>query len=608
MEKYILFGAGQYAENIIKLLGEEYILCVFDNNPMKCGKTIKEIPIYCPNEKKEFLKEHTVILCVSPKHHPQIISQLRQFNVRELKTIQEIEVDIIKKRLNCKTDYLAAYRKSISWIQNNTIEGQAIICSSDKNNGYPEVTGYYIPTLLKWGYKDLAVSFAKWLCNIQKKDGCWYDSDDRNPYIFDTAQILKGLLAIRNIYPKVTPYIIKGCDWIISNINAAGKLITPTKVAWGNKEVCSELVHLYCLSPLVQAADALNFPLYKIAAYKILDYYKTHHYDEILNFGLLSHFYAYVMEALLDMGEIDMASEAMSKVAKLQKDSGAVPAYHNVDWVCSTGLFQFALVWFRLGDIERGNKAFEYACKLQNESGGWYGSYLSEDNPDEDNDYFPSSEISWAVKYFLDALYYKNIAEFNLWSDSFLDQIDKKDGRYLIIKNTVSEQRTAKGNALRILDVGCGKGRYLKNLLDDYADNEYHASDLSEAVMKYITKEEIYKKQGTLTNIAYPDHSFDITYTCEALEYAVDVKSAIREMARVTKPGGKIVIVDKNKAELGRMEICDWEVWFDAAELKELLSEYCSDVKVIDKIEYEQKQNDNLFLAWIGTVHKEERI
>ena len=34
-------------------------------------------------------------------------------------------------------------------------------------------------------------------------------------------------------------------------------------------------------------------------------------------------------------------------------------------------------------NIERGNAAFRYACKLQNSSGGWYGSYLSIENMEE---------------------------------------------------------------------------------------------------------------------------------------------------------------------------------------------------------------------------------
>lgn len=81
------------------------------------------------------------------------------------------------------------------------------------------------------------------------------------------------------------------------------------------------------------------------------------------------------MEALLDIGRKDVVEDAMEKIAKIQRIDGAIPAYRNCHWVCSTGLFQLAIVWFKLGDGKRGNKAFDYAVKLQNKSGGWYGGY-----------------------------------------------------------------------------------------------------------------------------------------------------------------------------------------------------------------------------------------
>ncbi|MCX4374771.1 MAG: methyltransferase domain-containing protein [Lachnospiraceae bacterium] len=606
MKKYVLFGAGVYAQKAIELLGKENIEIILDNDSLKWGNCISDILICNPKVMVDSLKNGQVIISVSQKYQQQIIDQLGQLGIQNIKTIQEVQTDITKRRLENRLDYIGIYNKAVMWIQNNTLDGQAIICNTDKRKGYPEVTGYYIPTLLRWGYRDLAVSYAKWLCSIQKEDGSWYDTDDRNPYIFDTAQILKGLVAVREIYPQADQYLLRGCDWMLRNMQEDGRLVTPSMEAWGNGKACSELIHTYCLSPLVQVADALQKPEYKDAAYKILNYYKNNHYDEIMNFDLLSHFYAYVMEALLDMGERDMALEAMEKVARVQKESGAVPAYRDVDWVCSTGLFQLALVWFRLGNVKRGNRAFTYACKLQNESGGWYGSYLSEQNPYEDNDYFPSSEISWAVKYFLDALYYKNIVEFDLYADSFLNKIAKDDGRYQIVRNTILAERIKKKQALRVLDVGCGKGRYLKNLTENEPENIYYAVDLSEKVMEYITADRVVKKQGTLTKIDYPDGYFDVVYTCEALEHAIDIANAVKEMARITKDGGKIVIIDKNRAELGRMEIGEWEVWFDAEALKGMMSEYCSDVHMIDEIDYEQRKEDKLFLAWIGTVVKEK--
>lgn len=97
------------------------------------------------------------------------------------------------------------------------------------------------------------------MCNIQKEDGSWYDSYDKKPYVFDSAQILKGLLSIKEILPEVDANIIKGCDWLLSNVNDEGRLTTPDTNAWGSDEnFCSELVHIYCLTPLKEAADVLE--------------------------------------------------------------------------------------------------------------------------------------------------------------------------------------------------------------------------------------------------------------------------------------------------------------------------------------------------------------
>ena len=77
------------------------------------------------------------------------------------------------------------------------------------------------------------------------------------------AQILKGLLSIREILPEVDKFIIKGCDWLISNVNEEGRLVTPDQEAWGNdEEFCSDLIHIYCLAPLIEASKAYEKPIY----------------------------------------------------------------------------------------------------------------------------------------------------------------------------------------------------------------------------------------------------------------------------------------------------------------------------------------------------------
>lgn len=426
MGKYILFGAGYYATVAISLLGKENIEFIMDNNQDKAGSFVDGIAVFPYCEKKSQCGDYTIVISVSDKYCPQIEQQLKKDGFNNFLTVGRIQSDQTRKKIEAPFDIIAVYKKAIGWIKNNSVDGHAIICNTGKKKGYPEVTGYYIPTLIRWGYRDIAIRYADWLIGIQKPDGSWYDTDNVSPYIFDTAQILKGLIAIREIYNeknKINSAIVMGTDWILSCMTEEGRLVTPDMTCWGDdSSTCSELIHMYCLSPIAEAGRIFNRTDYTDKAKKILEYYKMNYYDRIMNFSLLSHFYAYVMEALIDMGESDMARDAMSRIANIQKKSGAVPAYNNVDWVCSTGLFQFALVWFRLGDMEHGLKAFNYACRLQNESGGWFGSYLSEDNCDEQNDYFPGAEISWANKYFLDALYYKSVAEFNECASEFIEK------------------------------------------------------------------------------------------------------------------------------------------------------------------------------------------
>lgn len=595
-KKYLLFGSGTYGKMFLKFLGKENVYAFIDNNLEKQGTIVEDVPVCSLESIADRLNEFKVVIAVGPDFEADIISQVESVGIKDYLTGSELRKRIIKKSVSESANNIDVYNKAIAWIVKNTEHGKGIINSTQVPKSYPEVTGYYIPSLLRWGYRDLAIEYASWLCCIQKEDGSWYDTDDNDPYVFDTAQILKGLIAIRDIIPEVDENIKKGCDWILRNIQDNGRLATPTIEAWGRKGQCSELIHLYCLSPLIDATHIFDNIEYEKAAKKVLEYYKENYYEDIVGFNVLSHFYAYIVEALLDLGEIELARVAMNNVAMYQKANGAVPGYKDVDWICSTGLFQFALIWFKLGDLEHGEKAFEYACSLQNESGGWYGSYLSKDSEDEDNDYFPFGEISWANKYFLDALSAKNRANFESKSDTFLDSINKNNGLYLGIKEYVSKLN----NNARILDVGCGKGRYLKNLIIDVPDKKYFAIDISDSVMGYISNQNIEKKQGTLTCIPYEDNYFDMVYACEALEHAVDIKSAVREMSRVVKPGGYIVIIDKNRANVGAIEIEKWEQWPDIEELQNIIDINCKEAKSVEILKGYDGDEKGIFTLWAG--------
>lgn len=593
--KYVLFGAGDYGHKAVQYLGKEMVAFFVDN--FSNGKTIDGIEV--KSFSRDELQEELIAITVSPQYESEIAEQLSKNGLRYI-TFNELMQEATKRRIMSRPNYLSGYANAIKWIYRNSVPGEGIIVSTGERNSYPEVTGYFIPTLLQWGHRDLALSYAKWLLKKQNKDGSWNDATDKTPYIFDSAQIIKGLLAIRTLLPEADNAIQRGCEWILSCMTEEGQLVTPSKNAWGsNSKICDEKIHIYCISPIIEAGIVMDNPEYVLKARRIWDYYKNRYYEEIITFSMLSHFYAYVIEALLDLGENEMAQIAMSNMEKFQKESGAIPAYNDADWVCSTGILQFALIWYRMGDFSRANSAFKYAMLLQNQSGGWFGSYQSENSCEDEISYFPSEEISWAIKFYLDALYYKNKAEFERLSDTFLPEIDRDDDRYKILLNEIGE---IENECSCVLDVGCGKGRYIRKLKEDLPQNNYFAVDLSASVLKDLIDLNVARAQGSMTNIPYDNDEFDCTYSCEALEHAIDIKSAIGEMCRVTKTNGKVIIVDKNKEQLGKLDIGEWEQWFDALEVKEILDCFCSNVKVYKDISYEHKMADGLFLIWVGTV------
>lgn len=601
-KKVVLFGAGVFGTKALNYLGEEKVYCYVDNNPDLKGKIVNGKIVKSFDEMQELAKIYQIVIAVDAHKASILAEQLEKAGIKEYITYLEMVNNYKKPELSGQVDWKNTTERAKNWIINNSIKGEGIINNSQYYKSYPEVTGYYIPTLLRWGFRGLAVTYADWLCSIQHEDGAWYDTEDKEPYVFDTAQILKGLVAIYSIKPEVKDCIIKGCDWLLGQITDEGRLVTPSKAAWGNDGVCSELIHLYCLSPLIDVSKLLGKPEYAKAAKKVANYYITNYRNEILNFGFLSHFYSYVMEALCDIGETELAKEAMDKLSIMIDEKGYIPAFNDVDWVCSTGMFQLAITWYKLGDIERGNKALTYAAKLQNETGGWFGSYAVIDNPKptdkkEYPDYIPVGEISWAVKYYLDAVFYKNRLEFDMQADGFSSYISKEDGRYqIILKEINSVPRVDK----KIIDVGCGKGRFLKNLSEDVKNSQLYAVDISDKVMGELP-DEIVKKNGVLTQIPYDDNTFDITYAVESLEHAIFPENAIEEMLRVTKAGGKVIVVDKSVKALGMLEIDAWEQWFDDEIFKNAIENTKSSLKIIDKIAYDSYEADGLFRAWVIT-------
>ena len=151
----------------------------------------------------------------------------------------------------------------------------------------------------------------------------------------------------------------------------------------------------------------------------------------------------------------------------------------------------------------------------------------------------------------------------------------------------------------RVLDIGCGKGRFLRVLRAHEPGAEYWGLDLSAAMLRFVPPE-ILTRQGSMTQLPFEDAFFDAAYATESLEHAVAIERAISEMCRVVKPGGRIAIIDKNAEAWGRLKTPEWEKWFARKELERLLARQCRQVSSRPISYWEDVPPDGLFLAWLA--------
>lgn len=331
---------------------------------------------------------------------------------------EKIKTEMIRKRLYKKTPT----EKAIEWIKMYRMAAKGRVIPHYKQNVVPltqETTGYLIPTLYNFGEKGLAQDLVRWEASVQRQDGA-FSAKDNVPYTFDTAQVVRGFLAVLDDMPEIEENLIRACDYVEGQIDGRGKIHTQSYHMWRlpDGSILHDYGNLYVLPPLLQAGEKLSEPRYTQAARRGMDYYRQK--PDLVEFKselvMLSHYFGYMMEALVELGEIELARKGLNQAAAIQKENGAIPAYPGVDWVCSTGMAQLALAWYKLGEIYPANKALEYLEKIQNPCGGFYGSY------GKDAGYFPTKEISWAVKFFLDANYWKakmpSNKEVNIYSTS----------------------------------------------------------------------------------------------------------------------------------------------------------------------------------------------
>jgi len=143
-----------------------------------------------------------------------------------------------------------------------------------------------------------------------------------------------------------------------------------------------------------------------------------------------------------------------------------------------------------------------------------------------------------------------NIKRFNRWAHvydrSILQHLVFRTSHDRFLENILPLYRHK--HDIKILDVGCGTGEFAFGLSDHMKNADIHGVDISFDMAKIakskLKDHKVRFKVGDVEDLPYPDNTFNIITCSNSFHHYPNKKRALKEMHRVLKQDGHLMIVD----------------------------------------------------------------
>jgi arsenite methyltransferase len=122
--------------------------------------------------------------------------------------------------------------------------------------------------------------------------------------------------------------------------------------------------------------------------------------------------------------------------------------------------------------------------------------------------------------------------------------------RDVMRRRRLVREALAAGPGERVLDVGCGPGFYVREVAEQVGrEGSVTGVDVSEAMLGVARVRceglpNVAFQQGDASSLPLPDAGVDAAVSVQVLEYVPDPTAALRELHRVLRPGGRVVVWD----------------------------------------------------------------
>ncbi len=391
--------------------------------------------------------------------------------------------------------------------------------------------GLVMEVMMHFGYREAAWRIGRWLQERQLPDGSLSESRAAEPVFSATAAAARGWLAALPELNQFEGAAQKACVFLRQWVGEEGRLLPPRNRAW-NYEPTTLFNEPPDLSPLLWAGRRWPDTDWTTVVLRAIDYWRYHGHRRVP----AEQSSAIVRRAIffLDWGHRQDAIPLVEKLDRRQTAAGAVPEQDNGSVILLATVAQAALLWFRMFNETRGEQAYRFVEKRRLPDGSFPRSARGTSENDREPD-------PLAAKYFLEATLWRVRCAYRGRIKNE-EPLDAEDPRLLAVRSLVATM--PQGSSLA--DLGCGTGRYLKFLSNWFPHHQWFGIDFVPEALRQVPRG-IKTIEGNLLRIPVSDQSFHAVFSVDAVSHALLPRQAVLEMARVTRPGGYILVIDRQQ-------------------------------------------------------------